>query len=167
MEVFISMEKNNKNRKDHKKVEIEESNGLKISYNKDEFNKQFPHLIEEISLKKRSLQIDSYDADVEQNNEEKSQKSNILYPDELYNPTVIDFLRRCTEEDDAIDILDYLLKRNEITHQDYNKYKTIISQEGGLKRLINEFGGLKRPGYYMRKYYKKSIKNQKLNSKKD
>ena len=39
------MKKKNKNRKDLKKVEIEESNGLKISYDKDELNKQFPHLI--------------------------------------------------------------------------------------------------------------------------
>ena len=167
MEVFISMKKNNKNGKDLKKVKIEESNGLKISYNKDEFNKQFPHLIEEISSKKKTLEIDSYKADIEQNDEENPPKSKILYPNELYNPKAIDFLRRCTKNDDAIDILDYLLERNEISKQDYYKYKTIISQEGGLKRLINEFGGLKRPGYYMRKYYKKSINNQKLNSKKD
>jgi len=161
------MEKNNKDEKDHKKVEIEESNGLKIAYNKDEFNKQFPHLIKEISSKKKTIKINSYRADIEQNQEEKSLKSNELYPNELYNPEAIDFLRRCTREEDALDILDYLLERNEITKQDYNKYKTIISQEGGLKRLINEFGGLKRPGYYMRKYYKKNINNQKLNSKKD
>ena len=85
----------------------------------------------------------------------------------MINPGAIDFLRRCTQKEEAFEILDYLLKRNEITQQDYHKYKTIISQKGGLKRLINEFGGLKRPGYYMRKYYKKSINNQKLNSKKD
>jgi hypothetical protein len=42
-----------------------------------------------------------------------------------------------------------------------------ISQEGGLERLIEESGGLKKPGYYMRKYYKNLQKDQKLNSNKD
>ncbi|MFW9879673.1 MAG: DUF2095 family protein [Candidatus Thorarchaeota archaeon] len=159
------MEENNKKSKYTKKVKIEESNGLKISYNKDELNRKFPHLIEEISLKKKLVQIDSFKMEVEQDYEEKLQKSNKLYPDELYNPSAIDFLRRCTNNEEAINILDYLLKRNELTKQDYNKFKTIISKEGGLKRLIEESGGLKRPGYYLRKYYNKKNNNQKLNSK--
>lgn len=159
MEVIISMEENNKNRV--KKVKIEESNGLKISYNKDELNKQFPHLIEEISSKKKLVRINSFKMNLEQNNEEKPKESNKLYPNELYNPGVIDFLRRCTKKEDAIGILDYLLKRNEIAKQDYSKYRNIIEQEGGLKRLIDEYGGVKQPGYYMKKYY------QKINSKKD
>ncbi|MFW9973268.1 MAG: DUF2095 family protein, partial [Candidatus Odinarchaeota archaeon] len=74
-----------------------------------------------------------------------------------YNPGIIDFLRRCTKNEEANEILDYLMERKEITQQDYSKYKNIISQEGGLKQLIDESGGLKRPGYYMKKYYKKEI----------
>ena len=105
--------------------------------------------------------------DVEQENEEKPQESNNLYPNELFNPGVIDFLRRCTKNEEAINILDYLMERNEITQQDYIRYENIISQEGGLKQIIDECGGLKRPGYYMRKYYKKEINNQELNSKED
>ncbi|MFX1429441.1 MAG: DUF2095 family protein [Promethearchaeota archaeon] len=161
------MNKNEKNRKDHKKVEIEESNGLNISYNRTEFNKQFPHLIEEISKKKKSLKIDSININTDQTNMENTQESNNSYPNELYNPGVIDFLRRCTENEDAINILDYLMRRNEITQQEYHNYRKIISQEGGLKQLIDQFGGLKRPGYYMKKYYKNNINNQKINSKQD
>ncbi|MFX0040791.1 MAG: DUF2095 family protein [Candidatus Heimdallarchaeota archaeon] len=161
------MNKNDKNRKDHKKVEIEESNGLNISYNRTDFNKQFPHLIEEISKKKKSLKIDSININTDQTNMENTQESNNSYPNELYNPGVIDFLRRCTENEDAINILDYLMRRNEITQQEYHNYRKIISQEGGLKQLIDQFGGLKRPGYYMKKYYKNNINNQKINSKQD
>ncbi len=166
MEVNISMEKNNKNR-DVKKVKIEEENGLNISYNKDEFNKQFPHLIEEISSKKKLVQINSFKMNGEQDPEELPKESHKLYPNELYNPGAIDFLRRCTKNEDAISILDYLMKRNEISKKDYCNYRNIISQEGGLKRLIDEYGGLKQSGYYMKKYYKKKIIDQKLNSKKD
>jgi len=154
------MNKNNKNRKDLKKIKIEELDGLRISYDKDEFDKEFPHLIKEISTRKKSIKIDSVDKDVEQKNEEKHREFNSLYPNELYNPNVIDFLRRCTKNEEANEILDYLMERKEITQQDYSKYKNIISQEGGLKQLIDEFGGLKRPGYYMKKYYKKEINDK-------
>lgn len=161
------MKKTNKNGKDSKKVEIEDSNGLKISYNKDELSNQFPHLIEEISTKKKSLKIESINMDIEPEKEKTQQKTNNLYLNELYNPGVVDFLRRCTNKKDAIDILEYLMARKEISLEDYTKYKKIISQEGGLKQLINEYGGLKRPGYYMRKYYKKENNNQELNTKPD
>ncbi|MFW9971444.1 MAG: DUF2095 family protein [Candidatus Odinarchaeota archaeon] len=161
------MNENNKKSKNFKKIEIEKSNGLKISYDKAEFGQQFPHLTEEISKQKKSLKIESIDIDKEQKSEKKTPISKNLSPNELSNPGVIDFLRRCTKNKDAIDILDYLLKRNEISIQEYNKYKKIISQKGGLKQLIDQCGGLKRPGYYMRKYYKKEINNQELNSKKN
>jgi hypothetical protein len=161
------VKKTNKNGNDSKKVNIEDSNGLKITYDKDEISNKFPHLIEEITTRKKSLKIESIDMNVEQEKEKKSQESNNLYPNELYNPEAIDFLRRCTNNKDAIDILDYLIERKEITLEDYHRLKNIISQEGGLKRLIEESGGLKRPGYYMRKYYKKKINNQELNTNQD
>ncbi|MFX1377818.1 MAG: DUF2095 family protein [Promethearchaeota archaeon] len=152
-------------KKKNKKVEIDESNGLKISYDRDDLNNKFPHLTEEISQRKKSIKIEAIDMNVEQISHQKPQDSNDLCPNELYNPGVIDFLRRCTKIEEAIDILDYLMKRNEINHVDYTKYKNIISHEGGLKQLIDQYGGLKKPGYYMRKYYKKETKNQELNSK--
>ena len=43
------------------------------------------------------------------------------------------------------------------TKEIYDKYMSTISQEGGLSRVINESGGLKRPGYYMKKFLKKKI----------
>ncbi|MFW9819045.1 MAG: DUF2095 family protein [Candidatus Thorarchaeota archaeon] len=159
------MKKYEKTSKDKKKIEIEDSNGLKISYDRDEISDQFPHLLEEISTKKKSLKIESINMNVEQENEIEPQNSNNLYPNELHHPSVLDFLRRCSENEEAIDILEYLMERKEITLEDYIKYKKIISQEGGLKQLIDENGGLKRPGYYMRKYYKKNTNNQEINTK--
>ncbi|MFX0104035.1 MAG: DUF2095 family protein [Candidatus Hodarchaeota archaeon] len=161
------MEKKGKKRKDFKKFEIEEKNGLKISYKKDEFDKQFPHLIKEISLEKKAIRIDSVNTDIDQNHKEEIQEHIDLSPDELSNPGAIDFIRRCTKEEEAINILDYMLKRNELSQEDYYTYKNIISQEGGLKKLIDESGGPKQPGYYLDKYYFKLDKNQKLNSKED
>jgi hypothetical protein len=121
----------------------------------------------EISGKTKSIKIDSMDTKLENIHKKKVQNTFELYPNELYNPGVIDFIRRCTNKEDAIHILEYLLKRREVAEKDYIKYKNIISLPGGLERLIGESGGLKRPGYYMRKYYKKDIKNQKINSNED
>jgi len=161
------MEKDNKNEESPKKIKVQDKEGLTVSYDKEELNEHFPHLIREMSEKEKSIEIDSIDMAIEQNHKEELQETNNQCPNELYNPGAIDFMRRCTKEEEAIDILDYLLKRNEITQEDYNSYKNIISEEGGLKKLINESGGPKQPGYYLEKYYFKNDKNQKLNSNED
>jgi len=151
----------------NKKIKVKNKEGLTVSYKKEEILEHFPYLIKEISEKIKSIKINSIDCQIEQIHKENFQTSKNTYPNELYNPGVIDFIRRCSKKEDAINILDYLMKRNEINKEDYKSYKNIISQEGGLERIINESGGLKRPGYYMRKYYKKDMKNQKLNSNED
>ncbi len=161
------MEQDNEEDKPNKKFKIENKEGLTLSYNEEEFLKHFPHLKRELSEQTKSIKIDSIEDQIEQFHKDELQKSKNYSPNELYNPGAIDFIRRCTKKEDVFSILDYLMKRNEISEEDYDSYKKIVSQEGGLERLINESGGLKRPGYYMRKYYKKDIKNQKLNSKKD
>ncbi|MFX1303336.1 MAG: DUF2095 family protein [Promethearchaeota archaeon] len=161
------MGKNKKEEEPTKKIKVEDKEGLTLSYDKGELNDHFPHLIKEMSEKEKSIKIKSIENEVEQINDEKPQESKNLYPNELYSPRAIDFIRRCAKEEEAIDILDYLLKRNEISQEDYNSYRNIISKEGGLKKLINESGGPKKPGYYLEKYYFKDNKNQKLNSNED
>ena len=151
------MKKEDKNRKTNKKIKVENKEGLTVSYDREELDENFPHLIKELFEKKKSIKIDSFDNEIEQNFEEEHHRSNELNPNELYNPGVVDFIRRCTTKEEAIKILDYLLKRNEITNKDYDRYRNYISQEDGLERFIKESGGLKRPGYYMRKYYNKGV----------
>lgn len=161
------MEQNNKEHKPNKNIKIENKERLTVSYNKKDFFKHFPYLRKEISDQTKSIKIDTLEDQIEWDHKEEFHKSKGCYPNELYNPGAIDFIRRCTKKEDAISILDYLIKRKEISEEEYNSYKYAVSEEGGLERLINESGGLKRPGYYMRKYYKKEIKNQKLNNNED
>ncbi len=151
----------------NKKIKVKDKEGLTVSYKKEEILEHFPYLIKEISEKTKSIEINSINYQIEQIHEEKLQISKNTYPNELNNPGAIDFIRRCSNKEDAINILDYLMKRNEINKEDYKSYKNILSQEVWLERIIKESGGLKRPGYYMRKYYKKDMKNQKLNSNED
>lgn len=102
--------------------------------------KHFPNLLTEIKGKRKSVKIDSV------------KEYDNTFPRELVNPGAIDFIRRCTSEEEALNILDYLLKRKEISTKKYESLKEEICQENGLQKLINRHGGLKRPGYYERKF---------------
>ena len=150
------MQNNNKNGKGKTdKPLIEQKNGLTIEYDKEKLQKLYPNLITEIFEKKKYVKIDSITG-------EKSEKTGITNQNiinhessELTNPKAIDFIRRCKKKEEALEILDYLLKRKEISISDYDKYKSKILKEEGLKKLINACGGPKEPGYYLKKYYEK------------
>ena len=158
------MEKKRKGRKGFKKAKKSSENGLNISYDKEELEEYVPHLINELSEKTHTLKIDSVNLEVEDIKEEEDQIMKDLIPKELVNPGVIDFIRRCKTKDEAIEILDFCSKRGEIGRDEYEKYKSIIMQKGGLDKIIEENGGRKDPGYYERKYYKKDFNSQKFKS---
>ena len=142
------MERKNKNKEIFNKLKVENEEGLTVSYEKDELKERFPHLITEIAGNKKSLKIDS----IENNTDLTQLKVEKPYPDELINPSVIDFLRRCTNNNEALSILDYLLKQEEISEKDYNSFKNQILKGEGLKIFIDKHGGFKSHGYYEKKY---------------
>lgn len=152
------MENNKKGKlkKDNKPV-IKEKNGLTIAYDKKEFHEKFPHLINEITGKKKIIKIDS----VEGSLNSLHSNSGIYHPKELVNPSAIDFIRRCTTIEEAFNILDYLVKRKELSKSDYNSFKKQIQQEESLKNFIDKHGGFKSPGYYEKKY--RELKREKPN----
>ncbi|MFX0035075.1 MAG: DUF2095 family protein [Candidatus Hermodarchaeota archaeon] len=161
------MKKNNRNKKVSKKIKTMDDEGLTVSYNNENLKQLFPHLLKEMAENTKIIKINSNINGNFLKNIPEHKNINKIYPNELYNPTAIDFIRRCTKKEEAIAILDYLLKRNEISEKDYNKYRNIISNEEGLNQLIKESGGQKQPGYYMRKYYMKNYKNQTLKTNED
>jgi len=139
------------------------NNGLKITFDKEDMRIYLPNLIEEISNQKKSIKIDSVNYEIEKNNDKKKIKRNSYKSEELINPTALDFIRRCSNDQQALEILDYLLRRKEISQDDYNSYKQKIEKEGGLDKLIKESGGFKKSGYYLKKFYYKDLKpNNKL-----
>lgn len=146
------MGKNKEKNEPFKKASIENEDGLKISYDKEELGEYFPHLIKEISGNQKSIKIDSVEVEIESSTEQNSGGSDLFYPEELINPSTIDFIRRCTTNEDALNILDYMLERKKISITDYNSLKNQILEEDGLKELINKHGGFKSPGYYEKKY---------------
>ncbi len=152
------MEKKQKDKENAlKKPKVIDFDGLKIAYEKSELEKQFPNLMSEISNKKKSIKIDSVDFNIESKSKAKKLTKTEDYKEDLKDPGVIDFIRRCTNNDEALEILDYLFKRKEINLKFYKKLKTQIQKKDGLKKLIKECGGPKKPGYYERKYHSKKV----------
>ena len=138
-----------------KNLEINEEEGLNVSYDKSDLEAQFPQLMYELSVKKKTLKIEGVGNDIESEQAEIEENSKEPYCEDLKNPGAIDFLRRCTETKDALKILDFLLEQNKLSPMDYHRIKNRLKEEGGLKKLLLEYGGLKTPGYYERKFTRK------------
>ena len=150
------MEREEKKETELKKyLDVTDEDGLKIAYDVEELGSQFPQLMRELSEKKSSLKIKGVDYEIEQAKEEPKVSQDTNFCEDLLNPGAIDFIRRCIEKEDALEILDYLLERNELNIQDYNVLKNRIKKKGGLEKIIAECGGLKKPGYYERKFSRK------------
>ena len=138
-----------------KKLEVIDEDGLKIAYDKDDLERQFPQLMHELSDNKKSLKIKGIDYEIEQSEEKNKEVQTSNNCEDILNPGAIDFIRRCKNREDALEILEYLLERNELNIQDYNSLKNRIKEEGGFEKFIAECGGLKTPGYYERKFPRK------------
>jgi len=146
-----------------KNVEIKDEEGLNLSYNREDLETQFPQLMHELSGKKKTLKIEGANDKVEQVQAKVGEHLKEPYCENFKNPGVIDFLRRCTETEDALSILEFLLEQNKILPIEYHRLKNRIEEEGGLKKLLLEYGGLKTPGYYERKFpRKKNITESEL-----
>ena len=138
-----------------KNLEISDEEGLNLSYDKSDLEAQFPQLMHELSVKKKTLKIEGVGDEIEPEQAEIVGLPKEPYCEDLKNPGVIDFLRRCTETKDALKILDFLLEQKKLSPMDYHRIKNRLKEEGGLKELILESGGLKSPGYYERKFPRK------------
>lgn len=103
------------------------------------FQKMFPHLAKELCGRENAVSIDS----AEPNPEEVEEPE----PDKFHNyvPTVVDFIRRCSTDKEANEIIIYMEKRGEITKKDAQKLKKQLEEKG-----VRSFGAKKEDGYYFK-----------------
>jgi hypothetical protein len=99
---------------------------------KEEFKKKYPKLAEEIELGvgKSDIQFE-----VEKPKPQRKFAG--------YDPNIIDFIRRCTTDEQALEIIEYMKNREEITIEEAEKYCKQLEEEG-----LQSFGRKKNPGYY-------------------
>ena len=133
-------------------IQVTENDKLNILYAKTELEEFFPNLTSEINEGKKSVKISSIEKE-EVLGINESNNFEIKYEENLSNPGVIDFLRRCSTSEEAMEILEYLNARKELTKDFFNFLKERISQDEGLIKLIDECGGPKKKGYYIDKFY--------------
>lgn len=98
----------------------------------EDFKKRFPRLAEEI-LSDRYDQL-KLRVDIR-----------TLDPWRGYTPTPVDYIRRCKTVEEAYEVIEYLLKRGELSEERARELKEILKKGG-----IEAFGGKKEDNYYYR-----------------
>ncbi|MEM2098961.1 MAG: DUF2095 family protein [Candidatus Bathyarchaeia archaeon] len=106
---------------------------------RESFKKMFPHLSKELNLEENKVTIKSVRTDTD-----AAEKA---IPDKFrnYNPTVVDFIRRCDTEDQAEAIIAYLEARRELTPEYAEALRRQLKNEG-----VRSFGSKKEENYYFK-----------------
>ena len=110
-----------------------------VESNRESFKKMFPNLSRELGSGENKVTIDSVRANPEDVENAPIDKFH------NYNPTVMDFLRRCATQNEAIEIIDYLEKRCEITKEHAKELRKQLENRG-----VRSFGPKKEDGYYFK-----------------
>ena len=110
-----------------------------IEIDEKRFKKMFPNLAKEIFSGENRVAIRSVRSDV------KTGEKMAFMSFRGYNPDVIDFLRRCDNEKQAYEIIDYLEKRKEISKEYASQLRKQLRERG-----VRSFGSKKEDGYYLK-----------------
>lgn len=110
-------------------------------YDVEEFKRTFPALARELE-EEPGLSIDAYRTSEEEALEEEELE---LQDFSGYNPTIIDFLRRCETDDEALEIINWMEERGEITHEIAKELRIVLAKKG-----VRAFGPKKEWGWYGR-----------------
>jgi hypothetical protein len=123
-----------------------------------DLKKMFPHLLRELETSENKVSIDSVEDNpesaetatdlAEETIEEVEAEEEIkTVPDKFrhYNPTVVDFLRRCDTDNQAKEIIAYLQKRGELSKEKASELKAQLAREG-----VRSFGPKKENDYYFK-----------------
>jgi hypothetical protein len=128
--------------------------GVFVETKRDSIKKMFPNLIKELEGGENKVGIDSVRADCTQaeeaaegNDEYLHKQAENALPDKFrhYNPTAVDFIRRCDTEAQAQEIICYLLKRAEITEERACELRIQLNNNG-----LRSFGSKKETGFYFK-----------------
>ena len=102
------------------------------------FKKKYPNLSKEIDNLSPSIQLHLETPE----NPTKHQETKPL---QGFLPSVIDYIRRCSTPEEALEIIAYLESRKEISSEEAQNLKTQLNSQG-----LESFGLKKTWGYYNR-----------------
>ncbi|HLE74581.1 MAG TPA: DUF2095 family protein [Candidatus Bathyarchaeia archaeon] len=110
-----------------------------MGINKKSLKKMFPNLSKELELGDSKVAVNSVRTDSDAAEKALSDKFR------HYNPTVVDFIRRCDTETEAESIIAYLEKRGELTKEYAEELRKQLKKEG-----VRSFGPKKEENYYFK-----------------
>jgi hypothetical protein len=110
-----------------------------MEFNKESLKKMFPNLAKEVECEENKVDIRSVRTDTE--NGENAASERFAH----YTPDVIDFVRRCDNEQQAEEIIAYLEKRGELKRQYAERLRKQLREKG-----VRSFGPKKEAGYYLK-----------------
>ena len=125
-----------------------------MEIDKKSMKKMFPHLIKELEGEENKVKIDAVRTDHLKAEEAAVDPDAALVaqaeaalPDKFrhFNPTVVDFIRRCDTIAQAEEIISYMQKRGEITAEYASEVKEKLKKEG-----VRSFGPKKEEDYYFK-----------------
>ena len=104
---------------------------------KKRFKKLFPHLSQEMEEGESQISVGGYREDSAEAERETARRYS------GYEPTVVDFIRGCDRQEQAVEIIDFMEKREEISKDYAESLRQKIRKEG-----LRSLGQKKRPGFY-------------------
>ena len=110
-----------------------------VETDKKSFKKMFPNLSEELEGGDSKVSIDAVRTDPDA--AEKTMPGKFRN----YDPTAVDFIRRCDTEEQAEEIIAYLEKRGELTKEHAAKLMKQLKKDG-----VRSFGSKKEENYYFK-----------------
>ena len=111
-----------------------------MDVDKEQLRKRFPRLAQEIEGGEGSVPMTSIRSETETGEKAASEEF------EGYNPDVIDFLRRCENEEQGEEVIRFLLDRKEISRSYASRLRRQLREKG-----VRSFGSKKECDYYLRR----------------
>lgn len=102
----------------------------------EDFKEKFPHLSEEIEKRKETIRIDGVRTDSKEG--EKAAKA-----DRDSGPSVVDFIRLCDTEEEALEIINHMEEEGKIDQKYAAKMRNQLANQG-----LRSFGSKRQPGEY-------------------
>lgn len=110
-----------------------------MEIDKEKFKKKYPHIADELQTNCNKIKIESRKNLKPYRKEEQKMRFH------GYDPTVIDFIRRCDNFEEAKLIIDYLENKGEISKKYGELIKKQIKEKG-----IRSFGSKKERNFYFK-----------------
>lgn len=102
---------------------------------KDEFRKKYPNLVREMGST-GTVRIGAVRTNIKE-------AEKVAHSVQGYEPTAIDFIRRCESDKQALEVIDFLEKKGELKPGYAKRLRNQL-----VRRGLRSFGPKKNPGYY-------------------